>query len=780
VSTQQRTKARFLITILFLLLLQAADLRAQSATDLVAADTALLIGDYETAIGAYNAALTDPTAKCAALYGLGVTHLRAFQYAESNTAFTNYLGECGIQFRVLVMRGQGQQQLGHSAEALADYQQAIDLQPGVLDSYLYERIATLDPDRGIYYLRLAAEAPRDAESKIALRETLAEAYLLVGNIDHALTQYDLILHEIDAYMAMLSQVEGAEFDKEGFLRARIEYTAAQLEIDNDRLQAGYDRLQQVITRYPETRTALPALIDLIVGSQPVDLLIRMQINVHNENYFPVVDVLTDYLNNPATRTPVPTELFLLLGRAQRGRGNYDAARETFSYIKEQFPDTPEASRALLELGHMYQETGNAEQALQTYLALNATYPQAAERPEAILSAANLARTSGDSAQALTLYRTLAHQYPESEQTQQEIFAAGLALIDEDRVLAAELFELSGTAKGLVWAGQLLQQTGNLESAQQAWQQATVVEPGTFFAMRGCALLNDIALFSPSDTFQNAPFTEADRLEAEQWVADVFGLQAVSSVLSPELANDPLLQRGTELWSVGLWAEARAEFDSLHKVNRDNPVALLQLAFHYQTIPVYRSSLFAATRLLFASEQHLTQVPRVLLQLAYPVYFADVFIPAAAEYALDPLLLGSLVRQESSFDPTAQSVVGARGLMQLMPATAQDVAARIGWIDFTLSDLLRPMMNIELGSYYLSSMLSFQGGSVPGALLSYNAGPGNVAAWLQVTGDDLEQLYETVPFAETKLYLKLIAENYTVYKYLYGDPVPMCMFDGLQE
>src|SRR6185503_15066497 len=87
----------------------------------------------------------------------------------------------------------------------------------------------------------------------------------------------------------------------------------------------------------------------------------------------------------------------------------------------------------------------------------------------------------------------------------------------------------------------------------------------------------------------------DKVAAAQWVAQAFNLPGVSADLSPELAANPILQRGIELWMVGMWDEARGEFDALHKQVRDNPPALLQLAFYYQTIPVYRSSIFAATR-----------------------------------------------------------------------------------------------------------------------------------------------------------------------------------------
>jgi soluble lytic murein transglycosylase len=86
-----------------------------------------------------------------------------------------------------------------------------------------------------------------------------------------------------------------------------------------------------------------------------------------------------------------------------------------------------------------------------------------------------------------------------------------------------------------------------------------------------------------------------------------------------------------------------------------------------------------------------------------------------------------------------------------------------------------MVSLPFGTTYLSSMREAQGGSIMGAILSYNAGPGAVYGWLSETGDDFDRLYDTVSYQETRLYLRLIYENYAAYRYLYGDPLPACMF-----
>lgn len=750
---------------------------AAQGAPLADANTALMIGDYPTAIEQYTAALEDPDLKCDALYGLGVTYLRASQPEDADNTFTRYIDECERSFRVLVLRGQSREHQDRPEEALADYEEAMSVNPGLLDSYLYSQMAPLDPDQAVHYLRLATEAERHPEGKFALRQHLAEIYLLVGSSTSALAEYETILSEITAYQASLIPVEGANFDRNAELRAQIEYDAAQIELQNRQAEAGYARLQRIIMDFPETSSALPALIDLILAGQPVDLLVRMRINVMNENYQPVVGVLEDYLDDPETAEGAPAELHLLLGRAQRGLGDNEAALVTFERVRQQFPEDPAASIAALERAQTQVEASDYAGAVAAFTAVADDSPESPEAPEALLRAAQVERDFGDVENALHLYDQLGTRYPESEQAQDGAFEAGEVARDVDPARAADFFGHAGTAQGFVLQGKLLEQIGDSEAARRAWEQATATEPGSFFAIRGCELLNGIAPFIPSQTLEIPPITDTERQAAAQWVAQMFEIEGVSAELSPELAQNPMLQRGTELWAVGRWAAARAEFDALHKFHRDDPVAMLQLAFHYYDSSIYRSSLYAATRLVYLSEAPFTQIPRAILQLAYPFYYVDLFVEAAAEYDFDPLLVAAVVRQETSFDATATSPADARGLLQLLPSTAQDVANRLGVEDYSLDDLYRPIKNIPLGVYYLDFVREFQDGSIAGALLSYNAGPGAAWSWVSEAGGDIERLYENIAYDQTRQYLELIYHNYTVYRHLYGDGVPACAFEA---
>ncbi|CAM3977419.1 transglycosylase SLT domain-containing protein [Bordetella tumulicola] len=145
---------------------------------------------------------------------------------------------------------------------------------------------------------------------------------------------------------------------------------------------------------------------------------------------------------------------------------------------------------------------------------------------------------------------------------------------------------------------------------------------------------------------------------------------------------------------------------------------------------------------------------------------------ANEIALDPAWVYGLIRQESRFVMNARSHVGASGLMQLMPATAKWVARRIGMADFTSSSVNDFDTNTKLGTNYLSIVLNDLDGSQVLATAGYNAGPGRPKTWRSTLSHPVEGAIfaETIPFTETRLYVKHVMSNATYYAAMFsGQP-----------
>lgn len=138
-----------------------------------------------------------------------------------------------------------------------------------------------------------------------------------------------------------------------------------------------------------------------------------------------------------------------------------------------------------------------------------------------------------------------------------------------------------------------------------------------------------------------------------------------------------------------------------------------------------------------------------------------------------VMIHAVTRQESLFNPNAVSPAGARGLMQLMPATAQETAKRAG-LPYARQKLHEEEYNIRLGASYLQRMISYFNGSHVLAVAAYNAGPGNVNKWLNRFGDprqpdvDVIDWIEQIPFGETRNYVQRVLENAVIYTTLGAD------------
>ncbi len=137
---------------------------------------------------------------------------------------------------------------------------------------------------------------------------------------------------------------------------------------------------------------------------------------------------------------------------------------------------------------------------------------------------------------------------------------------------------------------------------------------------------------------------------------------------------------------------------------------------------------------------------------------------------EPALIFAMVRQESAFEPDAVSRAGARGLMQLMPTTANQVAAKNQLLPYSAARLTEDgVYNILLGRTYLETLMDDFAGSYALAVAAYNAGPGRVRQWLREYGDprhgtvDMVDWIENIPIAETRTYIQRVLENLQVYR-----------------
>ena len=153
---------------------------------------------------------------------------------------------------------------------------------------------------------------------------------------------------------------------------------------------------------------------------------------------------------------------------------------------------------------------------------------------------------------------------------------------------------------------------------------------------------------------------------------------------------------------------------------------------------------------------------------YPLHHYEHIVRNAAIYKVDPFLVSAVIRVESKFQENAVSSRGARGLMQIMPATGQWAAQQMGLKGYREDMLFDPPVNIQIGTWYLSSLSREFDGELPLIIAAYNGGRGNVSAWLKTGAWD--GTYEGrggIPYTETRAFLEKVLDSYEQYRRLYS-------------
>lgn len=308
-----------------------------------------------------------------------------------------------------------------------------------------------------------------------------------------------------------------------------------------------------------------------------------------------------------------------------------------------------------------------------------------------------------------------------------------------------------------WIARALEASGKKEEAKGRYEELWQENPFSYYGLQSALNLGkDLkSLFTPPK----------EGLKAE-WEGSLLSRQQIA------------LWRLRAFLETGLSEEAREEAEGLSQyrpagvVFGQNSAAgalLLAELFHAAN---YHGGAFLHSYAAFSLDRSL--INEKSLRLLFPEAFQKDILAAAEENNLHPMLVASLTKQESAFQPDALSKADAMGLMQLILPTAKELKA-----DARKNDLLDPFVNTKLGAAYLRKLLDRFNGNIALALAGYNAGPTRAAQWqkkfLEIDAMkknfQLDLFVETIPFTETRRYVSSILRNYVWYRVLAGEPVP---------
>jgi len=309
-------------------------------------------------------------------------------------------------------------------------------------------------------------------------------------------------------------------------------------------------------------------------------------------------------------------------------------------------------------------------------------------------------------------------------------------------------------KAMFWVGKWAQKAGKTKSADQAFKNVLALHPQSYYAWRSAVMLGlEVGDFTNLRNFK-------PRLEFKQ-------------NYQPLPVGSATLQ---ELYLLGQDQEALIQLQSelanpQHlSVNEQFTEGLLLVKLGQNRAGI-RSIWNLAER---ENSQEQKQWQSLRKQKAYwyslfPFPYQNSILGKSEQVDLNPLLTISVMRKESTFDPEIYSPVGALGLMQVLPPTANWIAQQT---EMTNYDLTKPDDNIRMGTWYLTHNHQRYEDHSLYAIASYNAGTGNVSKWLnRFDREDPDQFVEQIPFKETKDYVEGVFGNYWNYLRLYSPDTP---------
>lgn len=232
-------------------------------------------------------------------------------------------------------------------------------------------------------------------------------------------------------------------------------------------------------------------------------------------------------------------------------------------------------------------------------------------------------------------------------------------------------------------------------------------------------------------------------------------------------SDPALERAKLLTDLGLDELAKREMELVE--GEANPRDLLALRAVVMGRQGKRRESIALLRQAFPAlgGPQQSTVPEEILRAYYPLDFEDTIVAAAKANGLPAWLVAGVIRQESAFDTRATSPVGAKGLMQIMPATGSDMASRLG-VRYPADGLYDPEFSIELGSAYLKQLIDGFDGNIELAVAGYNGGPNRIRRLWNEAGPtaELDDFVENLYLEESRDYVKRILVLADSYRQLY--------------
>jgi len=458
------------------------------------------------------------------------------------------------------------------------------------------------------------------------------------------------------------------------------------------------------------------------------------------------------------------------GLSQFGTAQYYAAIQTLKPLRNAPLEI--AAQAMFMVAECYRKLDNYSQFKQTAAEMESAFAKSRWWEEALFSLGNYNLVRRNLDESLAFYRQIVEHFPKGKRVKDSHWRVAWYTYRGGEIeRALDLFvdhlsrfpDSEHRAAALYWAGRTQLRLGNPEDARRVFEAVAQQFPTQYY---GQLAREQLAAGASQARVAYQPDRRLEKALADlRSSAGTIPPVDLTPVRKASLDEWPRAKALSQIGLFGLAAQElqyRPAYGSSRSLDFQVARLLIKAKNFHQSTAVLRRVFPDYLTLPFHA------LPREIWEMFFPVNYESIIERETAKYQIDPFIIMSLIRQESAFNPNAVSPANAYGLMQLLPSTARRLARGMKLPRPSNMSLHDPEINIQLGIRYFSDLLSRFDGQTEKVLASYNAGEHRVESWMSEGGyADSAEFVDTIPFSETRNYVKIINRNYFFYKALYG-------------
>ena len=630
-------------------------------------------------------------------------------------------------------------------------------------------------DYVIYHIAKSYDQMEDNQNAIVWYQRLTDEHSQSLHFSSAKYELGKVQYRAGNYAAALKGFSALIADPKNSYVRRATYEAAQTYEKLGDWKQAQDTYQQLIHANNADTIALNSLdaLQKLVARHPELQIARNQRMTHamvRFNRGQLKSAISEFRKAAAGhKDKITARATYYIGRAYHRQRKYDSALVAYNKIVSLYPASGYLTRALYHSTLCYRRKGQPQLAEKHLIDFVEKYSWSALADDALYDLGWVQENEKLYDKASASYRRLTTQYTHSDRLPRAYWRIGWIQFRNERY--AECIETFTTLmKGFptdsfakaahFWIGKSYERQNQLKVAEATYSE---IAKASHWYYSGRAKEHLKRLRSQINAPSRSEVLATPRVRA---TLDSPAWKNIGSKKTPRVAH---------LMRLKLFEDALTELRGI--VKRDNSNLrdnYYNLIICLEKLKKFHQARGYAERLSRFQPLHgkNNAIPVELYRLLYPLYYADLLQKHTTNYEIDPLFVAAMIREESSYNADIVSYAGAIGLMQIMPATGRELAGRLKIPRFNTKMLYNPDINIQMGSWYMKSLMNQFDNNHALVAGAYNGGPGRMRRWIKAKQiPDLDEFIEDIGIDQTRRHIKKVIDSYIIYQQLYPKPAP---------